>query len=540
MIDAITENVRYEIYKLSARGAMGDEMRSKISSSIVSLIAFSYSTVAIAADSVPATSPFLQCDGSKGHANALEVLGQLVAITATAGLAGDAINPSEKDKDKKLSGQLGAQACDTAIAQESDPIRRTQLGLARTIHMLDAGNLHEALTSAKQVPQLAPNTARDWAYEISLGSSAKYLEASVLALLGRTQEAENTAIQSAALAPYDVYAINRVATFMRLTPTLEQNKLAYLEQLVRMRPETLNLRAELYAWIGNYDHAAKDLADEVDLIQPFFPNQEYASLWAMEAIYLHLAGQSKTAEDVAEKSRLSLARMIAKGAALNDKGDVAGADEKLAFYRILTLTSEGNLAKARIAFAARDRWLQIPPAALVPVLVKLRAGVTASDLGGALSVEPTKVRSDYLAANLAMLSQTLTTDSLTLRTSNIAKVGLYTRMSGAVWKVSPKPRMLVRNPPKEVKGFELIDAKIAGYGTLAAGEGVLLHAALLAKSRGQNGFVVRPGRSDTSWIGVRTGAIGTPGFPASATFSVDQTITALSPHIPPPQNSSQR
>src|SRR4051812_7619851 len=92
--------------------------------------AFCASTMAAAApaptEKAQAPSAFVQCDGMKGHASAGEIFGQLIAVPATAGLAGGAFNKGQ-DISKRLAGRDGAAACDLAIADESDEARRVQL-----------------------------------------------------------------------------------------------------------------------------------------------------------------------------------------------------------------------------------------------------------------------------------------------------------------------------------------------------------------------------------------------------------------------------
>jgi hypothetical protein len=483
----------------------------------------------------PAISPFIQCDGAKGHVGILGKIGEVVAITATAGLAGDAINPNPNDLEKKLAGKPGAVACDIAIGQEDDPIRRSQLGIARTIHLVEANDLSAALASARQIRSLVPESARDWAYEISIGSSAKYLEASILARLGRAQEAEDAAIQSAALAPFDLLALDRAAPFMQLTTNFSPAKSAYYEHLIRMEPDKLEWRAEAYAWSENFASAANDIADYDDIFRLFAPQREIASGLALEAIYRNLAGDRVRANALYEEAKASFDQMIASGAARGDANRISNADEKLSFYKIVDALDRRSINEARTAFAARDHWIQIPPAIVEKVSTELVKDAPKSERHGALADDPGSIRHQNEAAILALLQRPELVHKLYQRTGNVVKISDYTRMSGSVWKIGERPRMLMRNPPKELLGAAVVDARLAGYGTLAAGEAVLLHSALIAKQRGDNCFVLMPGRNEMAWAPVRFGKIGSPGFSASATYAADAVIAALSKHIPPPQ-----
>jgi hypothetical protein len=142
----------------------------------------------------PAVSPFVQCDGAKGHTDGFELFGQLVAITLTAGLSEAAMgHPKVTDR---LDGRPGADACEVAVTQEGNLVRRTQLSFARTIHYMEAGELDAALESAVKTNELIATNAGDWAYVQSMGASAYFLQAFVLAKMGRVDEAEDAAYRS--------------------------------------------------------------------------------------------------------------------------------------------------------------------------------------------------------------------------------------------------------------------------------------------------------------------------------------------------------
>ena len=62
-------------------------------------------------------------------------------------------------------------------------------------------------------------------------------------------------------------------------------------------------------------------------------------------------------------------------------------------------------------------------------------------------------------------------------------------------------------------------------------------AALIAKTRGQQGFVLKIGRHSIAITALRFGNIGTPGIPALFAFNADTVIADISPHIPQPTPS---
>ena len=82
-------------------------------------------------------SVFIQCDGRTGHVSAGETFGRLLLLTATAGLSEAAMAGDKADG--RVPGAAGAAACDAARQSEGDGYRRAQLGLAKALHLGEAG-----------------------------------------------------------------------------------------------------------------------------------------------------------------------------------------------------------------------------------------------------------------------------------------------------------------------------------------------------------------------------------------------------------------
>lgn len=101
-----------------------------------------------------------------------------------------------------------------------------------------------------------------------------------------------------------------------------------------------------------------------------------------------------------------------------------------------------------------------------------------------------------------------------------------------MWKVGAKPRYLLRKAADNTTTFDTIDVSpLAG---LESGEALLLHAALIAKTRGKRGFMVMPFRKNIEWSRVLFVNPDDPGIPADAVFDVEKVIVDLSPAIPAP------
>lgn len=477
-------------------------------------------------------SPFIQCDGRKGHVGAGELLGQLLAISVTAGLASDAFAKDDGNVEKRLTGRAGADACAAAIALESNEERRVQLLLARAIHLIEAEDLNGALDSIRTLPALAPVGVQDWAFNAGLGSSAAFLETVILVRLNRPAEAEVAALRSTAYAPYDLVAQYRVPAYVQLTPTISPEKRAYLDQLVRMCPQHLSLRAELNAWVGDYAAAARDEGDRLKLVQGFAPKAKPFSNDALVALYQMMAGD-KDAVATAARARTGLDAYVAEGGARSDMAGVANVEEMLAFFEIGQLAAQGKLAEARTAFGGRTRWVSVPPPVVADMFGTLQANLPAADRAGMWARTRQAYRDEAMAGNLKLLQHPDLMKAYYAKVGNTVRQSDYARASGSVWKIGNKPRYLVRKLPKDVTTYEFISVEPTLWG-LSAGEAVLLHAALIADARGVEGFVVPQSRTHIASSAVRFGAAGTPGFPGSAMFNAQKVIADLTPRIPVP------
>src|SRR5204863_2198650 len=99
----------------------------------------------------------------------------------------------------------------------------------------------------------------------------------------------------------------------------------------------------------------------------------------------------------------------------------------------------------------------------------------------------------------------------------------YRSMAPTVWNTG-KSRYLVKRNGKEKFEGEMI---LVYPTSIAAPEALLLHSALLAKSRGQKGFALAPSLVRLDTAVVRFGAAGDEGLPVEAFQDADAVIAAL-------------
>ena len=136
---------------------------------------------------------------------------------------------------------------------------------------------------------------------------------------------------------------------------------------------------------------------------------------------------------------------------------------------------------------------------------------------------------EALDARLAVLGNSEKDSGLWNMTGLLEQDEGYQRLARSALSGGGKSKWLVK-PGKEPRDFDILVAgpEAAGW---EAGEGILYHAALMAKARGKQGFVLLPKRDRINWVGLRFVDSGELGIPASSVVMADDVIAALSPHI---------
>ncbi|HTT96664.1 MAG TPA: hypothetical protein VMF58_01330, partial [Rhizomicrobium sp.] len=344
-------------------------------------------------------SNYLLCDGSPAHRSGAELAGRLLLIMATGGLAG----PGEKaDASKRATGAAGVKACDDAISRETDPVRKVQLTLARSVHHLEADEYDAALLDARNAPSEAGPAANDIGFRHSLLLSALELQAAALVRLGKPAEAQAVALEMAAASPYDTIAQERAAIYMSPDGAMSLQKRAYYDHLSRIWTKGLMIKGVAEEWAGDYLAAAADYEAFVDLRYGFVADKQNlvpeVAVLAQRAVALAMAGKTAEADAVAADTRKSLDALIASGKAMNFTEIATTSQELLDFEAIISQARSGKMSQARLLFAGRSRWLTPTAASVADLSALLRKGVPASDLTGPLAKEPAAIRAEYLAS----------------------------------------------------------------------------------------------------------------------------------------------
>jgi hypothetical protein len=503
---------------------------------VLAVIALGSAGAAAAEQNAPSPSPFIQCDGQTGHVGAGESLLRLLAVTATAGLSEAAMrrdNPAGR-----LSGAAGAEACDRALGADDNPFRRARLGFARTIHYLEAGRADDAVRSARDYPAQIGARGEEWGIARTLGSAAASLEAEALLRAGRIEEAEDAAVRAANAAGLEIVGLNRTAPYLFLTPRLGDAKRQVLERIARLLPDHLVVLAHMQSFAGDHRAAAATFGAFVDSLQAALPpdSPRIPDMLAMRAVFTGLAGDVAEARRQAAGAQAELAAGL--GAGVVSETQRATAEELLALVQVIGHAAEGRMTEARRFFSGRGEWLLTPRAVIVTLMERLEAGIEAGERNGLLARAPAEVRDETFTNYANRLRNPERLRGLYAWAAYQALDSDYRGDARRAWQLSPRPAFLVRNNATagwpEGSRFEALSATANATGSLADGEALLLHAALIARSRGLTGFAVVLGRTHTTEMRLRFGNIGEPGFPAQATLDAGQVIAALAPHVPEP------
>ncbi|HKD48771.1 MAG TPA: hypothetical protein VKB67_13880 [Rhizomicrobium sp.] len=488
-------------------------------------------------------SAYLRCDGNPAHRSAGELLGRVLLLTATLGLAG---RGEVQDVSKLAYGIDGVNACDAALLGESDPIRKVQLMLARSIHHVEAKDYPAALEDARTAPSLAGDAANDIGFQHSLLVSSLELQAASLVREGNFSEAEGMALRMANTSPYDVIAQIRAIPYAQLTAELTPEKQAYLDRLVKIFPEALGIRAMAYQWAGKYPEAAADYANIVDLRIGFSPDNNAPppspDVLALRSVMLALGGKIAESTDVAAETSAMVRVITASGKAGLMQSSIEVAEQALDFQAIVVELTAGHDSAARTKFAARSHWLVPATPAVADLAARLRQDAPAGDLIGPLATNPAAMRTDGLVANAGALTAASNADvSLYTAIRPPMNAATYNSWTDDVWDTKSSIFLHQRTANDNYIGELMVVPRTPGFFkpphviTIAAGDALLMHSALMAQTRGDKGFELFPGRRQLDALLIRFGNPGDPGMPPAATFDAATVIADLSVEFPEPR-----
>ncbi len=501
--------------------------------SVAAVVLSVQSVAASAQGSDKPGSLHLQCDGQPNNMTGGETAARLLGAVTLLGLF--APPPETADSSKRKKGAEGIAACSALIdgdRAEGNAKRRIGLILARAIHQIEAKNLPAALADVgkARAEAQAAGLMNDLFYARSRGRSFDALEAAILMRMGKSAEARDAGLRSARLFPYTFLAqvgASAYAPYNRQPSPLELDVAATQGKLYNVFAFSHAARLEE---AGRFADAATiyDALAEVDRVNT--PKLVASGVIALSAIAHAMAGNWTEAEARLATAKANSARRKADGDPEQGASEVV---EMIDFLSIARLAKDGDLAQARRMFGARSQWSAPSLGSVIALTDRLRAGAPAADLTGALAKSGDQLwseRGEELRAQLVAKDD-----------DGMALYGLIPgELSGSalravskiVWDTD-KSRMIFKSKSDNDSSYELMfNVSTNGIHGMDA---YLLHAALMAQSRGHQGFIFDPvvakGIVGASF---RTGNRGTSGMPDSVFIEAAPVIAALRPVIPSP------
>lgn len=480
-------------------------------------------------------SAYVQCDGQPDNVTDGETAARLLGAVTLLGLFAP---PHEAaDSSKRQSGAAGVSACNSLLSgdrQESNPRRRLGLIFGRAIHQIEAKNYAAALGDvemARREAQAAGFT-NDAYFVRSRGRAFDEIESAALFRMGRVEDARTASLRDTRNDEFSVVQLLSAATYGDFLPTISPDEEQVSIWTARLMPPLAGVRAARLDLDRRFAESARlwDALAEMDAEHT--PETNSSMTIARAAIAHALAGnfalaaqRAKAAHDNSEKRRL-------EGKPESGPAELV---ELLDFYGIIEQAHSGDIKAARRLFSARSQWLSASLGSVMELSRRLRQDASPDELIGGLAKSPEELWKDHADSKRAeMLAKDSDNKSLFALVPAERSGKLYQAVAKNVWRTD-NSKIVLKNPKADPSKsrFEIMYLPLTD--PVVALDAYVLHAALIARSRGQQGFVFTPSFSSRSLVGLfRTGNRGDRGFPAEMFINANDVIQKLSPLIPMP------
>jgi hypothetical protein len=175
---------------------------------------------------------------------------------------------------------------------------------------------------------------------------------------------------------------------------------------------------------------------------------------------------------------------------------------------------------------------------------RLRQGARPEELTGALAADPAALRASALVSNAGAITEASDADAALYRIIRPPMdAGTYRDWAGDAWDTKSFPFLHHKVAGDEYLGELLVAPRLTPRFmtaprtlAVAAGDALLLHAALLAQARGQRSFELVPARADFEAIFVKIGNPGEPGMVAATSLDAATIVSDLSGEFPEPRS----
>lgn len=485
-------------------------------------------------------SAYVQCDGQPNNVTGGETAARLIGAVTLLGLF--APPPESADASKRKFGAAGVTACSGLLSgekQEGNPARRIGLILGRAIHQIEAKNYQAALDDvalARREAEAA-NLMRDYYYLRSRGRAFDLVESAALLRMGKPAEAQAASLRNTAPIEYSLLSLASTPTYDDLLPAPSETEDRFNQWRSRLAPSFAADRAGRLDLAGRFAESARiwDAIAEVDAENT--PELSSSTVLARAAVAHALAGQAELAASQAKAAQANAAKRKADG---KPESDASNFVELMDLYNILETARAGDLKTARRLFSARSQWVGASLGSVLEVNKRLREGAAPDELIGGMSKESGQLWTEQAdAAKAAILAKDDDNKSLFALMPYPRTAGAYTAQSKAVWRTD-KSKLIIKlksDDPKnklELMFLPMVDPAVAM-------DAYVLHAALIARSRGHEGFIFQPIVSDKLLAAsFRTGKKGDKGLPAELFVNASDAIAKLEPIIPSPETLKAR
>ncbi len=472
----------------------------------------------------------VQCDGFPNNMTAGESAARLLGAVTLLGLF--APPPESADPKARKFGQAGVDACTSILAgdkSEGNGSRRVELTIARAIHQIEAKNYDAALGDVAVARSEADKAglSADPLYNQSVGLTFDELEGAALIRLGKKEEALKASMRQFDTVKYQLFPLLALRSYPNFFKDDHPQIAKYNDQLTRMWPGASGISATRMEDVGKFADAAKLREAMIDYHLSFVPENKSSLVFASAALANAMAGNWDQATKRAGEARDNIKARIDAGKPEDNRSDAA---EMLDLYEVFRLFHSGDAAGARRIYIGRSAWTAPSLGAVMQANRLLRPGAPAGDLAGSLAKTPDQMWADREAEAVAQRNAT-DGDNKTL----FGMIRFYDKASN--WESLSKQvyniqKSKILGKPNEKN--KLIPATLyAGY--TAKYDGILLHSAMVAKSKGDTALVFIP-VIENAFQGalVRMGKAGDVGIAPEMALNPDDVITALRDLIPSP------
>ena len=475
-------------------------------------------------------SRYVQCDGYPNNMTAGESAARLLgAVTLLALFAPP---PESADTSKRKFGADGVAVCTGLLegeTREGHPDRRMGLILARAAHHIEAKNYDAALADIAMArgEAEAAGLMADHYWARSRGRSFDQIEAAALFRQGKAAEAQAILLRQVPTLKHSAWEFATTRDFAFALPEASEAELQSLGWAVRSG-YLLGKQANRLDEIGRFAESAR-LHDALIAYQQNLGLEVRPSLPIAHAALAHaLAGNAAVAAERAAEARRNFE---ARKSAGKPEDNAAAFVEVMDLYGIVTTANGGDARTARRLFAARSEWVAASFGSVLEVNRRLRTGAPADDLIGGLARDPKQLwdaRAE--AARAEMLAKDSDNKTLFFLIDGIVPANVYEGMSKMVWRTD-KSRLVIK-PGKNKRSNDEVMA-LFGYTWPATMDAYAMHAALLARSRGHQGFVIMPIVTE-KYVAAsfKTGNRGDAGLPDAMFNDANEVIADMSALFP--------